>query len=89
MGFEVEWTSDARREFDSLLAQPGIDKLFVMKMVAGRPHDEWLEGRRFLHRALVTDDIRLLEIGAVGLVYALFESEERVRLLAILRNAPT
>ena len=88
MGFEIEWSQRARLQFDSLIAQPGIDKLFVLKAIAGRPHDEWLKGRRFHHPALAADDIRLLEGGAVGLVYALFESEQRVRILAILSNRP-
>ena len=88
MGFEIEWSRGARLQFDSLVVEPGIDKLFLLKAVAGRTHEAWLDGRRFDHPGLAADDVRLLEIGTVGLVYALHESEERVTLFAILRSRP-
>ncbi len=88
MGFEIEWTSEARSQFDSLLARPDVDLVFVLKSVAGRRHDEWLDGRPFRVSDFAGDDIRLLEIGTAGLVYALHESEQRVTLLAILKGRP-
>lgn len=88
VGFTIEWTSQARSQYDSLIAEPGIDKLFLLKAVTGRLHEEWLAGRRFDHPALVADDVRLLEVGTVGLVYAMHESERRVTLLAILGDTP-
>lgn len=60
----------------------------AIKAVAANPHREWLAGRQFERVEFAGNDIRLLEVGNVGLVYALFESENRVRLLAILRNNP-
>ena len=86
MGFEVEWTLQSHRELDAVLARPTIADLFVLRAVAGRLHNEWLYGRPFEHPGLADRDIRLLENGSVSLVYALFESENRVRILAILRN---
>lgn len=88
MGYEVEWTDRALYDFQVLQKQQGLEKLLVLKAVAGRRHAEWLSGRPFRQFELLGEDIRLLEIGNVGIVYALIESQDRVRLLAILRNIP-
>ncbi len=70
------------------MSLPSLEKMFVIQAVAGRRHKEWLHGRPFGNPALIGGNIRMLENGTVGLVFALYESEERVRLLAILRNSP-
>ena len=88
MGLEIEWTDEFLEQFRLLLAEPGVTNLAALKAVAGRPHEQWRYGRRFDHPDVTGDDIRVLEMGTVGLVYALFESEQRVRLLAILRSRP-
>ena len=88
MGFEIEWTDEFLEQFRLLLAEPGPATLSALKAVAGRSHEQWRYGRSFDSPDFVGDDIRVLEIGAAGLVYALHESEERVILLALLRSRP-
>lgn len=88
MGYEVEWTDGALNDFEILQKQQGLGTLLVLKAVAGRRHGEWLGGRPFRQFELPGEDIRLLEVGNIGIVFALIESQHRVRLLAILRNIP-
>ncbi len=60
--------------------------LTVRMLIGGFQHDQWRRGRPFRREVLAESNLRLLEYGAVSLVYEIVEAEEVVEIVAILRN---
>ncbi len=91
MPFLVEWAEEAKLELAVLheLASRGasLDFLDVVQAAMGRQHNYWLRGLPFRDLERTGHDIRMLNNGNISLVYELFEAQQRVRVLNILRNS--
>ena len=91
MPFAVEWAEEAKLELAALheLATRGasLDFLDVVQAAMGKQHDYWLRGLPFRDLEKTGRDIRMLNNGNISLVYELFESQQRVRVLNVLRTA--
>ena len=86
MPFRITWEGTSYREFRSVVAEPNADTVPLIAAIAGRRHDEWLQGTRISDPASAGEDLRLLELGTYTVVYVLDADAELVTISAITRR---